>query len=292
MKLGWMRISYESRMWLPQATLHDTVLQSDELGFDHLHTAQPNDVDRLPASHHLQIGLDLSGFPKQSPRSLITAIRSIYDRLEGRVVLRLPTGPSATDRSALQSFETMFADQLPGTAQSDFPMQAPRPDLLVVPRAGTAPDVSRAAANGFHALSPVWQGHAELARHWPAIVAGATHSKRRVCPSQWHLARLIFVSDDRAAVAAYHTGPARFYLRRLGLPDTDFSDLVIAGPAQDVAQQLQHLRKRVGPFGTLHCVDPGLSPSEAAQQRVRIITQVRPALQAPAISTPKQLERT
>jgi len=161
-----------------------------------------------------------------------------------------------------------------------------------MPEAGKSADMRQAAANGFHAMSPAHQTRSCLSRHWPALVAGATHAARRACPSHWHVARCIYVSDNPAKVAAYCAGPAAAYFRQLPCSGgIDNGAAPIAGSAQDVAAQLRALRARVGPFGVLHCIDPGLGIAEAQIQRQRLARDVLPIVNGKLPTSIKELER-
>jgi len=104
------------------------------------------------------------------------------------------------------------------------------------------------------------------------------------------------VSDDRAAVDAYINGPAKAYLTRISprgtLPAEALKNTVIAGPAEEVAQRLAQLRARVGPFGTLHCIDPGVDTGLARQSLDRLASDVLPAMSHTPLDLAKELERT
>ena len=293
MQVAWMRGSGTPK--LTAAQWNSVVGHADEIGFRQVHlTGLGADVlDGLPRLNRLRIGLEIAGFPPQAPRALIDSIRRSYDTVEGRLVLGLTTGVSPQMRAITQMIETLTSDAAPRVLLSDLPMAAPRPEVMVTPQSKTTPCVTLAAANGFHLMSPAWQTRQEVSRHWPAIVANATHAKRRACPSLWHVARCVFVSEDRTAVAAYRSHAMQGYLRTAGAAPSSVEQLVIAGSAADVAAQIQQLRTRVGPFGTLHIVDPGLDHDEGCRQRNLFASTVLPQLtgdEAPAIQ--KELERT
>lgn len=295
MQLAWMRGSDAHAPQLSITQWRSIVAQSDELGFRQVHWAGsgPDTLGELPRLSRLKIGIDVARFGSHAPRALVGAIQRATDLMEGRLVLALKTGHSPRDRTTGQMFETVLSEPTPHMVQSDMRMAAPRPEVLVVAKAGTTPGVARAAANGFHVLSPAWQTRQELSRQWPAIVAGATHAARRSCPSHWHVARCIFVSDDRAAVAAYRQGVALAYFKRAAVAQVMAGKFVIAGSAAEVAAQVSRLRARVGPFGTLHCIDPGLDAAEGLRQRARLVSQVLPRMTGSETSTPEKiLERT
>ena len=293
MQVAWMRGSGTPK--LTAAQWHSVVAQADEIGFRQVHLTGLGDeaLAAMPRLTQLRVGLDVAGFRQQAPRTLVGHIRQAYDAVDGRLVLGLTTGASPQMRATTQMFETVTSAAAPNVMPSDFPMAEPRPEVMVIPQNAASPCVALAAANGFHMLSPAWQTRQELSRHWPSIVASATHANRRACPSQWHVARCIFVSDDSAAVAAYRSKVAQGYLETADVVPSLAEQVVIAGSAAQVADQIIQLRTRIGPFGTLHIVDPGLDPHEGCRQRSRFASMVLPHLtrgDAPVIQ--KALERT
>ncbi|MDA8586802.1 hypothetical protein N9L47_11140 [Rhodobacteraceae bacterium] len=292
MKLGWMRAGNARRLSGPEN--RDAIVQADALGMRQIHLPDLDldDVSQLPKTSHTRIGVSIGVDPRRSPRKLERCLRHALDRLDGRLVLAVEADTSPKSFIVSQTIETLTTATPSPLVTTDFPMHAPRPEVLSIPQIGQAPDMRRASAHGFHCLSPAWQTRADISRHWPEIVAGATHALRRARPSTWHVARCVFVSDDRNEVAAYCAGVAALYLNHGITTGTDPASLVIAGPATDVAAKLMELRARVGPFGVLQCLDPGLEAREGICQRERLVRQVLPAL-APAIHfNEKELERT
>ena len=295
MRLGWMRLSDEATPALRQAELIETVAQADALGLDQIYLSGfgPEVLDALPEVPSLDIGLDFDRFPVSSPRETEACFRAAQDKIDGRLFLGETSASGTHDPSAPDLIETILSDTYPHPLRSDYPMAPPRPEVLVLPHMGQGADVARAAANGFHALSAPWQSTGALSRHWPGFVAAATHSALRARPCHWHVARLIHVSDDREAATSYRTEIAQAYLERAGVTDPEIAaDLIVAGTAEEVIAKLRRLRARVGPFGTVHCVDPGLAPNEAARQRVRLARDVMPALQDGATVPSEELETT
>lgn len=291
MQLGWMRGSGTQAPELSLTQARDTVAQADDLGLRQVHLSgfQIERLNDLPRPKHTRIGLDVADITPQSPRALIETVRRALDLVEGRLVLAIGSGKTARCRAISQTFETLLSDTGAHTTATDFPMLPPRPEVIALTKHLAVPDVARAAALGFHAVSPAWQTQTDISRHWPAIVAETTHAARRARPSHWHVARCIFISEDRAEIDAYRNNVAKNYMGS-GASDPR----VIAGPASYVAENLFNLRTRIGPFGTLQCIDPGLDPSMARTQRDRIATHLHPLLVAPTIAkpTPQELERT
>ena len=157
------------------------------------------------------------------------------------------------------------------------PLQSPHPPIVVTAVEPHSRGVTEAAARGWDPISanfllPVW-----VKSHWGKYVEGCERVGRRADPTNWRVAKTIFVADDEKTAQEYAFGPLspyRFYYQQLGYklvragraglfkeqPDTDDSQitpdyltkrLVIAGTPEQVAQQLLAFRDTVGDFGTL-----------------------------------------
>jgi alkanesulfonate monooxygenase SsuD/methylene tetrahydromethanopterin reductase-like flavin-dependent oxidoreductase (luciferase family) len=158
------------------------------------------------------------------------------------------------------------------------PLQQPRPEIV-----GTvvAPFSAGAVAMGerdFHPLSanfllPKWLGS-----HWQKYSLGAVNAGRTPDPSEWRIARTVFVADDTKTAREYgrdaSESPYRFYYGqmldkmrragRLGLfkshreqldeeitLDGVLDELVIYGTPEQVAERVLELRAETGDFGEL-----------------------------------------
>ncbi len=283
MRLAWMRSSNTLVPRLSASELRREVSHSDELGLRQYHlSGRGLDVlEALPPMHRLRIGVDLPAPGSESLHSLRRTVRSARDGLEGRLVLGLDTDRLAGFGTGDNAMEFALSETTQPCASGRREMAASLPEVLVLPKPGRVPDVARAAAHGFHVYSPAWQSRRDVSRHWPAIVAGATHALKRVRPCQWHIARFVFVSDDRALVDDYLNGPALRYLNwavSRTMREQNAGDFLIAGSSEEVAERLVRLRRLVGPFGTLHCVDLGLDHAEACRQRERLVKEVLPLM--------------
>ena len=295
MELGWMRIASHDAAPMSTAAIRDAIAQTEALGFRQIHLPELNlnFLRHLPETETLRFGLDVSTMTNLPPRALAEKLHCAMHKLNGRLVLGLHLDATPQSRITSQVIETLLSDTAPRPLDTDLPMCPPRPEVLVMPEAGNNADMRQAAANGFHAMSPAHQSRSCLSRHWPALVAGATHATRRACPSHWHVARCIYVSDNPAKVAAYCAGPAATYFRQLSRSSgIDKGAAPIAGSVQDVAAQLQTLRARIGPFGVLHCIDPGLGMSEGQIQRQRLAKEVLPRVNGKLPISIKELEST
>jgi len=137
--------------------------------------------------------------------------------------------------------------------------------------------VTAAAARGWEPISanfllPQW-----VKSHWGKYVPGCAEAGRPADPANWRVAKTVFVADDGAVAQKYgkgEDGPYHFYykqllykLKRAGrsnlfkesrdAPDESVTldgvvdRLVIAGTADEVAEQIMTFREETGDFGTL-----------------------------------------
>ncbi len=158
------------------------------------------------------------------------------------------------------------------------PLQRPHPPIVVTAVAPHSKGVTEAAKRGWQPISanfllPVW-----VASHWPRYLEGRKAVGAEARPSEWRVAKSIFVADDHATAKRYGLGgegPYHFYFKQLvrklvglggranlfkldpGEPDEKItaeyvtSKLVIAGTVESVVEQVLAFRETTGPFGTL-----------------------------------------
>ena len=244
-----------------------------------------------------------------SPADLETAVRRVDASLAGQLSLGVAMwGRGATTklRMEAQKFETMFSQhpcRNTPWVTSRYPLSPPCPDVIGVPVTGDAQEAERAAERGYDPLTPSWLSASAAARHWPAIVKGATSALRRACPSGWQLARSIVIHDDPVMVDAYVFGaksPFRAYYTRLakaGLIEPNMDDflkqVVIFGSVHQVADKIMELRETVGQFGMLHLVDVAQSDPEMTRKTmINLAEGVVPIVGDPDAAIHKILENT
>jgi hypothetical protein len=312
MKLGYIRMPDPEQACAGQSALADQIELADNLGLElvYLPGVAPDFLcsSLRTQTQHLYIGLDASAFGHCSPRDLEASIRATNDELAGRLFLGIEMGckiGSNQSRAQAQVFETMFS-QAPrndrGLNVSRYPMRSPCPEIIGLPNKGTPQEVTLAAACGYLPMTPSWLKTSDVARHWPAIVAGATSSLKRAHPDHWKLARSIVVHKERSVVQDYVFGsksPVRNHYTKLakrGLVncdiDTHMKRVVIAGSPDQVTDQLLALQETVCDIGTLQVVDHHGSDTEIARDTmISLAEKIIPAVNSAKVSITKELER-
>jgi len=291
MKLGWMRADgtgIPALSWSDQA---DIIAHADSAGFHQIHLPHLclNAAYRLPHTRRMQVAIHIEDLLTFSPRLIADKLRAAMDVRQNRLVLSLSSGRSARARTTRQIIETLIsADQDQG--HGSIQLAGLCPEVLSVPPCGEDTALRHAAADGFHALTPAWRARKDLAGDWTDIMIGATHARRRARPAEWHLARHIYVHDDPAQIAAYRATLADNHTAYGFRTREDALREVIAGPAAQVIDDIAHLRDMAGPFGVLHCVDPGLAAGQGRRLRDRLTSEILPALTGQAETKEKVLE--
>ena len=157
------------------------------------------------------------------------------------------------------------------------PLQRPHPPIVVTAVAPYSKGVTEAAARGWEPISANFLLSKWVKSHWPKYVEGCKRSGRPADPTNWRVAKSIFVSDDMGTVREYALGPQspyRFYYSQLLTKmkkhgranlfkhDQNMSDdevtldmvmdeCVIFGTPDKVADDILALRENIGDFGTL-----------------------------------------
>jgi alkanesulfonate monooxygenase SsuD/methylene tetrahydromethanopterin reductase-like flavin-dependent oxidoreductase (luciferase family) len=197
-----------------------------------------------------------------------------------------------------------------GVGEIRGPLQVPRPEIVGTVVAPFSKGVVAMGARDFHPLSanfllPQW-----LPSHWENYLEGAASVARTPIPTEWRVARTIFVADNPQVAREYgiesSRSPYRFYYdqllrklragNRLNLfkrdreesddsvtTDSVLEDLVICGGPDDVAEQIVELREQSGEFGELvyagiDWVDPDLGRRSMELMAEKVMPAVNAAL--------------
>jgi len=206
--------------------------------------------------------------------------------------------------------KTMIPDIGQGTIIK--PYQKPHPPIVVTAVAPHSKGVTEAAKRGWGPISanfllPEW-----VASHWPRYVEGRKAVGAEPHPSEWRVAKSIFVADDENVARRYGLsaeGPYHFYFKQLvrklvgfggrgNLFKLDQSEsdesitadsvtpkLVIAGTVNSVVDQILAFRKKIGDFGTLvyachDWLDPALGKRSMQLMAEEVMPRVNAALRS------------
>ena len=273
---------------------------------------------------------------------IVAANAAMFDHLcEGRFILGVSPGALVSDAEAIGILEEdrnrMFAEaidvilavwernapydiEFPGnrfkvttrkTMDLDFgvgvmpkPYQKPRPEIVGTVVAPFSKGVVAMGERDFHPLSanfllPHW-----LKTHWANYAEGKKKVGITPNPSEWRVARTVFVADDDKVAAAYGrhdaNSPYRFYYKqlqtkltkagrhavfkeRLDQPDHEVTyefvleRLCIYGTVNKVVDQLLALREQVGDFGELVYAGLDWVDKELGQRSMELMaTEVMP----------------
>lgn len=192
------------------------------------------------------------------------------------------------------------------------PLQSPRPEIVGTVLAPHSKGVIEMGKRDFHPLSANFLLSKWVATHWGNYAAGKAEAGQIADPSDWRVARTIFVADDEATARAYGRddarSPYRFYyeqiLRKLhrskrlhvlksyqDQPDEAVSydyvmdNLMIIGTPDKVADQILALREELGEFGEIvyagmDWVDPALARRSMQLMAEQVMPRVNAAISA------------
>jgi alkanesulfonate monooxygenase SsuD/methylene tetrahydromethanopterin reductase-like flavin-dependent oxidoreductase (luciferase family) len=190
------------------------------------------------------------------------------------------------------------------------PYQKPHPPIVGTAVAPYSVGVTEMAKRGWTPISanfllPEW-----VKTHWPKYVEGREAVGAQASPSEWRVAKSIFVADDDAVAQRYGKGaegPYHFYFKQLvrklvgfagrsnlfkvdpAQPDSEITPeyvtnrLVIAGTVNSVVDQILAFREQVGDFGTLlyashDWVDPALGQRSMQLMAEEVMPRVNAAI--------------
>jgi alkanesulfonate monooxygenase SsuD/methylene tetrahydromethanopterin reductase-like flavin-dependent oxidoreductase (luciferase family) len=299
----------------------------------------------ISETHQIKLGTGTTNLSQQHP-VLVAANSAMFDHLaNGRFILGVSPGVLGSDAEALgildQDRNKMFADAIDIITaiweseppydlefpDNQFPvstrrtldrdlgvgimpktLQKPRPEIVGTVVAPFSKGVIVMGSKDFHPLSanfllPQW-----VATHWPNYVQGKQNANQIADPSDWRIARTIFVADSHEDAERYgkrdEKSPYRFYysqmltkmkmLGRLELFKTDRQQpddevtldgvvdrLVIAGTPDDVAEQIVAFRDEVGDFGELVYAGLDWTDERLARRSMELMAErVMPAVNA------------
>jgi alkanesulfonate monooxygenase SsuD/methylene tetrahydromethanopterin reductase-like flavin-dependent oxidoreductase (luciferase family) len=190
------------------------------------------------------------------------------------------------------------------------PYQKPHPLIVGTAVAPFSQGVTEMAKRGWQPISANFLMPEWVKTHWPKYVEGRTAVGAAACPSEWRVAKSIFVADDEATARRYAyepQGPYHFYFKQMirklvgaggrgnlfktdsAMPDADITPeyvtkrLVIAGTVDSVVDQLLAFREQIGNFGTLlyaghDWADPALAKRSMQLMAEQVMPRVNAAI--------------
>ena len=313
MKLGYIGMLNGFRAANTRFKVPETLTLADSLGFAFAYFPKADPYQFAAAqtmcSSTIKVTLDAAAFGPLCPTEIESAVRQVNEHWDGKLLLGVEvSGPNASAKckAEAQAFETLFsygprADHELWSTR--FPMKPPCPEIIGIPGSGQSSEAKLAAARGYSPMTPEWLADKDVARIWPAIVAGATSALRRARQSQWQVNRMVVVNDDAQTLQKYVYGtnsPIRRHFMQTapqgfieGDVNTFLDRVVIAGSAPKVAKDIVALRETVGDFGTLNIIDPVDSdPTITKNTMIGLAETVMPLVEKSDVNTLKDLEKT
>jgi alkanesulfonate monooxygenase SsuD/methylene tetrahydromethanopterin reductase-like flavin-dependent oxidoreductase (luciferase family) len=293
---------------------------------------------------NIVLGTGTVNLPNAHPAQVAAQVAMVDHLLEGRFLFGISPGGLLSDAEAFGNLDrdrtAMFVEAIdhvlaiwsgeaPYDLRGDYwtistqrtmntaigqgsivkPYQRPHPPIVVTAVAPFSKGVTSAAERGWTPISANFLQPNWVASHWPKYQEGCAAAGRAADPSDWRVAKSVFVADDEATVRRYakgHDGPYAYYFRSLmtklignGRPELFKADrtmpdaaitldyvldsLVICGTVDSVVEQLLAFREKIGDFGTLlyaghDWADPALGKRSMELMATEVIPRVNRAI--------------
>jgi len=266
----------------------------------------------ISATKRIKLGTGTVNMPNSHPATIAAQIAMLDHMLDGRFIFGISPGGLLSDAEifgnldadrnamfleAINQVLAIWAGDPPYNLKGKFwtigverhfipelgqgyiraPLQKPHPPIVVTAVAPFSKGVTEAAARGWDPISANFLMAPWVKSHWPKYVEGCERAGRKADPSNWRVARSVFVADDEKTARDYATGPGspyRFYYSQLfqklkkngrielfktrrDQPDDEVTidgicdALITYGTPDKVADELLKYRDTVGDFGTL-----------------------------------------
>ena len=295
-------------------------------------------------TRNIVLGSGTINMPNSHPAAIAGQVAMLDHMLKGRFIMGISPGGLMSDAEAFGNFQknrnAMFVESIntvlkiwesegPMDIQGEYfnvstsktaipeigqglilkPYQRPHPRIVGTAVAPFSPGVTEMAKRGWQPISanfllPEW-----VKSHWPKYVEGREAVGAKADPSEWRVAKSIFVADDEKTAQRYGKsaeGPYHFYFKQLtrkllgggrgnlfkldqNQPDSEITPdyitnkLVIAGTVDSVVEQLLGFRGQIGDFGTLlyachDWVDPALGKRSMELMATEVMPRVNAAI--------------
>lgn len=290
----------------------------------------------------IKLGTGTINLPNAHPAAVAAQVAMLDHLLEGRFIMGISPGGLMSDAEIFGNFSrdrnAMFVESInmilklwesspPYNLKGQFwdisveksmipeigqgfimkPYQHPHPPIVGTAVAPFSQGVTEMAKRGWSPISANFLMPEWVKTHWPKYVEGRNAVGAKASPSEWRIAKSIFVSDDEKTAQRYaheSGGPYHFYFQQLTRKligggrgnlfktDPNMSDsqitpsfvtkrLVLAGTVNSVVDQILAFREQVGDFGNLvYACHDWLDPVLAKRSMELFANEVMPKVNA------------
>ncbi len=292
---------------------------------------------------NIMLGTGTINLPNSHPANVAAQAAMLDHMLKGRFIMGISPGGLMSDAEVFGSFDKnrneMFVESIntvlkiwesepPYNIEGKYwnvsvaktmipeigqgfimkPFQKPHPLIVGTAVAPFSQGVTEMAKRGWQPISANFLMPEWVKTHWPKYVEGREAVGAVASPSEWRVAKSIFVADDEATAKRYAhgaDGPYYFYFKQLVrklvgaggrgnlfktdpdmpneaiTPDYVSQRLVLAGTVDSVVAQLLAFRDQVGDFGTLlYACHDWMDPALAKRSMQLMAEQVMPRVNA------------
>src|SRR5881394_1427108 len=306
----------------------------------------------IDATRRIKLGTGTLNMPNNHPAAVAANVAMLDHMLDGRFIMGISPGGLMSDAEVFGNLDAdrnaMFLECINqvleiwesdppynikgkywnvalekqlmldlGQGHLPKPLQRPHPPIVVTAVAPFSKGVTEAAARGWDPISANFLMPQWVKSHWPKYVEGCERAGRPASPSNWRVAKSIFVARDAAVAKAYATdpdGPYVYYYRSLftklkrngrielfktrrDQPDDEVTlemvcdKLIIHGTPDSVADQLLAFQDEVGTFGTLLYAGKDWKDRELGRQSMILMAEkVMPRVNAGILKQSKAAE--
>ena len=263
-------------------------------------------------TQQIKLGTGTINLPNAHPAAVAAQVAMLDHLLQGRFIMGISPGGLMSDAEIFGNFgkdrNAMFVESInmilkiwesspPYNLKGQFwdisvektmipeigqgfvmkPYQKPHPPIVGTAVAPFSQGVTEMAKRGWGPISANFLMPEWVKSHWPKYVEGRNAVGAVASPSEWRIAKSIFVCDDEKTAHRYALesgGPYHFYFQQLtkkllgggrsnlfktdpNMPDSEITPsfvtnrLVLAGTVNSVVDQILAFRDQVGDFGNL-----------------------------------------
>jgi len=297
----------------------------------------------ISATQQIKLGTGTLNLPNSHPAAVAAQAAMLDHLLQGRFILGISPGGLMSDAEVFGSFgkdrNAMFVECIntvlkiwesdpPYNIEGQFwnisvaktmipeigqgfimkPFQLPHPPIVGTAVAPYSKGVTEMAKRGWQPISANFLMPQWVKTHWASYVEGREAVGAVASPSEWRVAKSIFVADDESTARRYALeadGPYHFYFKQLirklvvgggrsnlfktdqAIADSDITPeyvmnrLVIAGTVNSVVEQILAFREYIGDFGQLlYACHDWMDPALGTRSMELFATEVMPRVNA------------